>query len=443
MRRRSFHAIAGSVVAAAVASLASGCDGTVDTEGMSIPAACNDFGMQLLGDVKLSEAFDSIELAVSDGYGEDESRKVIEAQGTRCATATDAAACEEAVTAALAGPQYDDAGGTGFGLGDCSDLCAGYILVATRGDQVLAVRERAEAEALLGAIDTPVEAVWAVELAGYTFGCESDFGVRTSDDGYEVAATRLTSSCEPVERTQFLLSVSTEATIDVIDDSVIMSESGCVGRRPACLVAKPGQGRTAVGARLAALAHLEAASVPAFVILARELSEHGAPRSLRLAARRAKQDEVRHARDMRRHARRFGGRPERACTGAVPRRALVDIAIENAREGCVREAYGAVVARYQAERARDPALRRTLERIARDEAAHATLALRVDAWARRRLQPEGRARVERARAEALVELRGQLVTDDPGAEVAAATGLPRPAEARALFTAFAAALAAG
>lgn len=443
MRRRTFHALAGSIVATAVASLASGCDGNVDTEGMSIPAACNDFGMQLLGNVKLSQTFDSLELAVADGYAEGEGRRVLEASGTRCATATDAAACEEAVTAALAVPQYDENGGTGFPLGDCYDLCAGYLLVATRGDEVVVFRDRAAVEDLLGAIDTPVEAAWAAQLAQYTFGCGSEFGVRKSGDGYEVAGTRLTKGCEPIERTQYLLAVAADASIEVVDEEVIMSESGCVGRRPACLVAEPGRGRTAVGARLAALAHLEAASVPAFAILARELADHGAPRSLRLAARRAKHDEVRHARDMRRHARRFGGRPERVRAGARPRRALIDIAIENVREGCVREAYGAVVARYQAERAGDPSLRRTLERVARDEAAHATLSLRIDAWARRRLAPADRARLELARQEALTELRAQLLDDDPGAEVAAATGLPRPAEARVLFAAFEAALAAG
>jgi hypothetical protein len=440
MRRRPFQTqrfdhVAGAVVSATLASVGAGCGG-IDLDGME-PPACRNEEVDLLGDLKLVRSFDSIELARTEYAPPFE---VYATSGTRCGTAVDAAACNAAVDAILA--PVDDSGGElatpadGFQFGQCVDLCERHVAVLTRGDEVIAVRDAGSMLLQLGDIDTPTEAIWAVRLDGYSVGCDAEtFGVREADGGYEVAATQLTSACEPVETTQYLLAVSRKAAVSVLDDSVIDSFSGCVGRRPEQLRADPGRGRTTVGARLASLAQLEAASVPAFTSLAADLREHGAPRSLRLAARRARADEVRHALAMRRHARRHGGVPRSPQASPRRSRSLVDIAIENAREGCVREAYGAVVARFQATRAGDVVLRRALEVIAGDEAKHATLALRVDAWARRRLGPADRARVETARREAIAELRAQLVLDDPGPEVAAALGLPRPAEARALLDA--------
>src|SRR5262249_8324862 len=70
------------------------------------------------------------------------------------------------------------------------------------------------------------------------------------------------------------------------------------GRAPPALES---DGRTAatseLGAYLAVAAHLEAASIHAFVRLERELRAHAAPRRLLRAVRRATMDEVRHARD--------------------------------------------------------------------------------------------------------------------------------------------------
>lgn len=76
---------------------------------------------------------------------------------------------------------------------------------------------------------------------------------------------------------------------------------GCVvGRRTHGLQrAAWSHGTTPVGQLLAQLAYLEAASVHAFRLLARELEAHRAPAHLRAKARRAARDEVQHARVMR------------------------------------------------------------------------------------------------------------------------------------------------
>lgn len=182
---------------------------------------------------------------------------------------------------------------------------------------------------------------------------------------------------------------------------------------------------------LAHLALLERESVPAFERLADELAAHGAPASMVRDARRAADDERMHARVMTRLARRAGAtvptwRPTR---GAV--RPLRAIAEENAREGCVRETLGALVAGWQARRARDARVRAAMAVIARDETRHAALAWRVDAWARSRLSADENAALDAARDDAVRALRGEARR--PDAASCRELGIPRGDELRALI----------
>lgn len=198
------------------------------------------------------------------------------------------------------------------------------------------------------------------------------------------------------------------------------------GRRPEALALVGDAPGDDVGGELAAMAELEAASVPAFERLARELVAHGAPAALVARARAAARDEIRHARAMTALATRHGATPRAIAIGELPIRSLEAIAIENAVEGCVREAYGALVATFQAERAA-PALRRVFRSIARDERRHAALSEAVAAWLDAALSPAGRAAVALARSAARAELRASLASAPaceplgvPGGEVAVA-----------------------
>jgi len=123
-------------------------------------------------------------------------------------------------------------------------------------------------------------------------------------------------------------------------------------------------------------------------------------------------------------------------------RDLEQIALENAVEGCVRETFAALVARRQAIAAADLDVRAAMRRIAADEARHAALAFRVDAWARARLSPAARARVADARARARAELVHELAHVLPASLVDGA-GLPPPDEAVALSEALFASLEGG
>jgi hypothetical protein len=218
--------------------------------------------------------------------------------------------------------------------------------------------------------------------------------------------------------------------LDATHTQLTCSGNCYTGRRPEGLEPREASAAT-LGEFLASAAHLELASVVAFDRMARELAAHGAPRALRQRARRSRREEVRHGRAMSRLARRAGGRVKAPEVAPVAVRSLVEIAIENAVEGCVRETFGAAVAAVSAARAEDPAARPVLGRIARDEAAHAELSWELARWLEPRLTPAERKRVRAARDRALEELAVE-VSVEPRAEIARWLGAPSAAAATAM-----------
>jgi len=204
------------------------------------------------------------------------------------------------------------------------------------------------------------------------------------------------------------------------------------GRRTDGMRAPPvARGRSATGGLFARLAYLEHASIAAFARLRDELRAHRAPASLVRGAERAMRDEARHARVTARIARDHGASARRARVARRASRPLVDAAIENAIEGCVRETYGACVAAWQATHAGDPRVRDAMKRIAIDETRHATLSWSVARWMRRRLSPRERDRVDAARARAVAALRDDA-SADPARALVVTAGVPTAADARAI-----------
>jgi hypothetical protein len=210
--------------------------------------------------------------------------------------------------------------------------------------------------------------------------------------------------------------------------------SVCVGgRRPAGYAERTGRPATPAAAYLTQISELEAASIAAFDILAAELEAHGAPRSMVRRARSFRRDEARHWALMRAAARAHGGAP-RAPRVARRRRArsLEAVLRENAVEGCVRETFGALLARVQAVSAADPGLRAAFALIADDEANHAQLAWDVHAWGRQHLSTAARRRIARARASAAAELAADVAKPGLDAQALRLLGLPGPAAQAAL-----------
>jgi hypothetical protein len=211
------------------------------------------------------------------------------------------------------------------------------------------------------------------------------------------------------------------------------------GRRPASLLPASGaQASHLTGRYFAETAGLEAASIPAFKILAGELIAHRAPDQLIRASYRSAADEVRHARGMASLARRYGVEPTIPRLGVQPQdRSLEEVATENAVEGCVRETYGVLVALWQARYAQDPAVAGAMGPIAADETRHAELAWEVASWAEPRLPRAARTRIDTARTDALIDLMTEAARPVPASLVSLA-GLPSPEIATALLRGLAA-----
>jgi hypothetical protein len=108
---------------------------------------------------------------------------------------------------------------------------------------------------------------------------------------------------------------------------------------------------------------------------------------------------------------------------------------ENVVEGCVGESYGALVAMWQAERARDPAVSSAMRRIARDEARHAALSWALLRWGAARLTAPSRRKLDARMKDALTTLRVQADREVDDSVVLEA-GYPPPAVARELVARF-------
>ena len=207
-----------------------------------------------------------------------------------------------------------------------------------------------------------------------------------------------------------------------------------VGRRPPGLRPRGESLRArSVGAWFARMAELEAASVDAFRILRAELAANKAPRRLIIQAREAEHDEIHHAQVAHRLARRFGAAPRRPLVCEYTLQPLEAMALENVVEGCVRETFGALVAKWQSCAADEADVRQAMRRIAVDETRHAALAWRVASWLQPKLRPEARTDIRRAKRSAIRELYAQL--REPSNDLRRMAGLPTVMQGRALLMA--------
>lgn len=346
--------------------------------------------------------------------------RIIATSGQACASAANRSSCLTALD-----PLPTTESGLPFLASNRASQGPEY-LVATRGDQAFLLFTRDDVLRFVGTVDSPGKALLIVySITGYRPRCDSPGWGRETDSGWQIFA-------EECGGTPYLIHVKRDGSI--IPTRIVDGENHAIcGRRPEGLAWEAaGLEGHALGCHLAASAALEAASVHAFAILARELQLHGAPRSLRQSAMRARADEVRHARMTTRLAKRHGLRPARPHVARRGPRSLAAVALENMVEGCVREAYGALEAEHQALHAADPEVRRTMAAIADDETRHAALSFRIDAWAKTRLSPAERAHLVRAKRDAIRTLKEERrCPRDP--ELCHLAGLPSPDKALRLI----------
>lgn len=350
----------------------------------------------------------------------------------------------------------------GLGLGmdhDLNDISssADHAAVAVVDKSGNRLATRADILKAASPIDSPAKALLAVWLDGrygvtwYApgkpgepkfHGGVDDGHVRATAGGFEVDGVAIESSCNRAKNDKTITQSRATLLVDAAGKVTLKSKVAvdtshemCVvqyGRRPADFL-DVAVADSVRGELLRALHH-EAESVRAFERLGRELAHHGAPAELVAAAARAAVQERDHAE---RCARLVGEAPAIAPDdrrAAV--RELEAIAIENAREGCVGEAYAALANAIQARTAATAELRAHYAAIAADELAHAALAHAVHDWCTGQLDAAARTRVAAASDHALDELARAVA--NTGAAAAAALGMPTGARAAQLIDAVAA-----
>jgi hypothetical protein len=410
--------------------------GAVDRSALTEDTCGGAASYDALAGVTPNVPVDYMELRNS--YGSTSTPTVASKSGTPCATATNVSACNAALTTASA---------TGWQLASSGGLAATVheYLVYTRGDEVGTVATYDALKTFLAPVDDLHDAALIASQSPDTqfrIVCGPASGGPVAG-GYELVAQTGDTCGQGTHEDQVLVFVSSSGDVSVKQDVVVKEgDPKCVsGRRPEGLAPHARRCDDALGAFFAECAYLEAASVPAFERLARELRAHGAPARLVARAHRARADEVRHAKATAALARRRGAKPQPVVARHLEVRPLFEIALENAVEGCVRETYGALVALHQSAHAKDARVAAVMRRIAEDETRHAALAWDVAEWLESRLAEDERRLVAEARAQATATLRSALaapVTRDLEHDA----GLPSAPKALAMFDAIAPSLAA-
>jgi hypothetical protein len=408
-------------VVAALSCAPAGCSGSSSTSiehnrGFVRPACSSGGVHQWFQGMTLPAGTDYIKLQ-EDGAAPLE-------LGVACATAQDMATC----SAAVASAPMPMVAGTPFGF--CGDVCARANVIETRGDSVIVASNVDQIRQALLPIDDAAKAMLLASLSGLDVSC-AEGGAAPTSGGWTVMGLTY-EGCDG--KTRHVLKVAIDGTVTGVSSEVLqMASSNCVvGRRPPDLrAALQPRAPTVLGAYFSEMATLEAASVHAFVRIEAELAGYGAPTGLVDAAARAARDEVRHARATARLARRFGARPARPRIDRAPLRALAEFAIDNEKEGCVRETFGALVGTHQAATAKDPRIARALRRIAADERRHVALAWDIARWSLQRLSSADRARVRESRKEAVASLLVD-VEREPSPLLVSNAGIPSRSAARVL-----------
>lgn len=355
------------------------------------------------------------------------------AQGVACSGVSELAECERRLDAATASP------------GCNANPCPNFAVVR-EGDTFARITAREELLALLGDIDNTSEAILLATFDGHPSSCQHN-----GESNPPITGTL----ASPTEGGYRVSTVHEECGNGIYRDVALVTHDGeyqqlerrkvgdsqCViGRKPVALrEAEEPRSATAIGTFLAKAARLEAASVYAFRQLARELLALDAPESLVSATLSAMADELRHAREMTRVARAYGAEVQLPEVAEVPLRTALEIALDNASEGCVRETFGALVATHQAASAKSRVVREAMVRIAQDETRHATLSWELARWLDTRIDGRERARVadtRRATASALARELDMGLTERECAEL----GYPTPTVASSLLEGLAAQL---
>lgn len=339
----------------------------------------------------------------------------LETIGTPCASATDEEGCLTDF-AELSRPDRTVN----------PELYYRFIVTDEHGAHELSTAE--EIKAFLGTVNTFNEAALILSLNGLWVDC----GKLTKEGESYVLDVVRSLECGPNDE-HIELTLRPNGTLE--EKLIGYVPSNCVEGRlteGVCLKASDPHAARSIGEYLSGVSQLESAAVAAFMQLADELKAHGAPQHLIEGALNAAAEEIGHAKATFELAVKGGNLPRPI--DFIPRggRSLVEIAIENAAEGCVRELFGAACAHLQAQQARDPKIRATWQRIASEETTHAEWSLALDAWLRDQLTDSERRSVAEARRGAVADLRTSTRVE-PSAILVQEAGVPTSSQVSQLL----------
>lgn len=333
-----------------------------------------------------------------------------EERGAPCSGATNREACLQQLAAIRV-------------VKDCKSIfgCSATYLVFTRGDEIGVLTTNEEVTRFLLPIDTKEEAFYVANRSDpgrLQVRCNAEpqakYFVHPNGDGVDVTFT-VHRSCPEGTLDELVVHVSADGTVTEKERHPLGGIEPCgsdaTGRRPAGLRRAVAETTSELGAFFAHAAHLEAASVVAFERLHDELRRLAAPQKMLCAVLRARRDEIRHARTMTRLARRFGATPPKVRVDRARERSIVAIAIENVREGCVRETFGAALALRRATTVEDAEIRETMRTIAVDELRHAQLSWDVAAFLHTKLTDRERAMVRRRLDREIASVAAESASD--------------------------------
>lgn len=376
-----------------------------------------------------------------DAQGDAWNATNIEEVGAMCAKASNPTACREKVGGFRILPTTRAACVASYQASYFEqNVCSTSYILYTRGDEIGVARTNDEIKALLGTFDTLEEALWVAENKGLHISCSyagapsspPDSEYRTTQDGgWDLSLIDNQNCGNATFKVLVHVDYAGNLTEVLREDLHIKPQCAVAGRRPEGFHFDPATRRNAdaVGEHFAAMATLEAASVTAFRRLHRQLAAFGAPKELLARIRKAARDEIRHARATGALARKYGVRPaapQIAAAGESP--SLFAIALENAREGCVRETYGALVAHLQTTRAGDADVRACMAAIADEETEHAALSWDIAEWIEAQLGDAERTQLADERRDAFTTLANDLAAA-VDLRVAHVSGVPGPREA--------------
>ena len=188
----------------------------------------------------------------------------------------------------------------------------------------------------------------------------------------------------------------------------------CMGRRPMGHIEHQSSKRD-LGNYFANCAYLEAASVDAFIELADQLRSWGAPEDFIQRCKVAAEEEQNHTLLMDTLAKTFGGSRPEPTSVKQANTSLFEVALHNAVEGCVQEAWAACVATHQSLHA-DESLKAIFAQIAKDEIEHAQLSWDLHRWFCAQLSVEEQRQIQQAQINAIRQLQTQASTHHPEAE---------------------------